>query len=62
MNWLIKILGGYTQAEMTQEKIANLQMQADLIDAHQKESRELSRHVAYLQEQIYKLLIKEPTK
>lgn len=62
MNWLIKILGGYTQSEMTQEKMANLQMQADLIDAHQKANRELARHVASLQEQIYKLLIKEPTK
>jgi len=43
INWLIKFLGGYTVAEMNHEKIKNLMVQADLIDAHQKEMNEVKR-------------------
>lgn len=41
INWLIKFLGGYTVSEMNSEKIKNLMAQADLIDQHQKELKDL---------------------
>ena len=60
MNWLIKILGGVTQQEHTNEKIHHLRCMAEVIDQHKERLDTLKSLNTDLQIQLYKMLIKEP--